>query len=225
MQTKSKLTQQRILAAARQLFFEYGISDITQQQISDAAGINRGLIFHYFRTKDSIAALIFEEYMLSFFSAMRDICGSLALDPIVAALVTERVLISLPRRNARLTAFFSEIIRSGLADNFLQQQIFAILSRETSALTTPPEPKKLRIYAEMLASLIGYLLSTDFVAQHGISPDFAAQCVRDIHMNLLHVDPERRAELFRSAETIAERITVSHPNNLSLSRECFSVAP
>lgn len=225
MQTKSKLTQQRILTAARQLFFEYGISEITQQQISDAAGINRGLIFHYFKTKDSIAALIFEEYMLSFFSIMRDICGSLVLDPIVAALFTEHVLLSLPRRNARLSAFFSEIIRSGLADTFLQQQTFAILSRETSALTTPPEPKKLRIYAEMLASLTGYLLATDFVAQHGISPDFAAQCVRDIHMNLLHVEPERRAALFRAAEALAERITVSHPNNLTLSRECFSIAP
>lgn len=225
MQTKSKLTQQRILTAARQLFFEYGISEITQQQISDAAGINRGLIFHYFKTKDSIAELIFEEYMLSFFSIMRELCASLVLDPIVSALITDRVLLSLPRRSARLSAFFSEIIRSGLADTFLQQQTFAILSRETSALTTPPEPKKLRIYAEMLASLTGYLLATDFVAQHGISPDFAAQCVRDIHMNLLHVEPERRAELFRAAETLAERITVLPPNNLTLSRECFSIAP
>lgn len=224
MQAKSKMTQQRILSAARELFFEQGIAETTQQQISDAAGINRGLIFHYFKTKESIAALLFEEYIQNFFQRMRECSEQLTSDPLVGVLITERILFSLPRQDKNLAAFFSEIIRAGLVDSFLQQQEFELLSYEARALPDAPDPKKLRVYAGMLASLSGYLLSTDFVAQHGISPDFALLAVRDIHMNLLNVAPERRAALSLTAETLAGRISVSPSRGLFLLPDSFTVS-
>ncbi len=45
-------TKAKILAAATELFTRFGLNGASLDDISKKAGVNRGLIYHYYRTKD-----------------------------------------------------------------------------------------------------------------------------------------------------------------------------
>ena len=46
---------------AKKLFFGEGKFNATTQEITDAAGVNRTLINYYFRSRDNLFNLVFEE--------------------------------------------------------------------------------------------------------------------------------------------------------------------
>lgn len=54
MSRKSERTRQRIIQAANRLFYRRGYNRTSFTDIVDAAGVPRGNIYYYFRTKDDI---------------------------------------------------------------------------------------------------------------------------------------------------------------------------
>ena len=52
-------TEQKILVAAEHVFHEKGFDGARMQEIADKAGINKGLLHYYFKTKDSLFEAIF----------------------------------------------------------------------------------------------------------------------------------------------------------------------
>lgn len=54
-------TEKLIRKTAKKLFFEEGKFNATTQEIADAAGVNRTLINYYFRSRDNLFDLIFED--------------------------------------------------------------------------------------------------------------------------------------------------------------------
>lgn len=54
-------TEQLIKKTAKQLFFGEGRFKATTQEIADAAGVNRTSINYYFRSRDNLFDLVFEE--------------------------------------------------------------------------------------------------------------------------------------------------------------------
>ncbi|CAA7387025.1 MULTISPECIES: TetR/AcrR family transcriptional regulator [Chryseobacterium] len=60
-QTKKDQTQKLIKETAKNLFFVKGKFDATTQEIADAAGVNRTLINYYFRSRDKLIQIIFNE--------------------------------------------------------------------------------------------------------------------------------------------------------------------
>jgi AcrR family transcriptional regulator len=56
-----KRTQEKILAAALQLFRENGLEGTTTKQISKKAGIAEGTLFNYFKTKEDLALFFFQK--------------------------------------------------------------------------------------------------------------------------------------------------------------------
>ncbi len=52
-------TENRILAAAQQVFVRRGIAGARTQDIAEAAGVNRALINYYFRSKQKLAEAVF----------------------------------------------------------------------------------------------------------------------------------------------------------------------
>jgi len=59
--TSDQTTEQRILEAAKAVFFEKGLNGARMQEIADKAGINKALVHYYFRSKDKLFSAIFEE--------------------------------------------------------------------------------------------------------------------------------------------------------------------
>lgn len=60
-QAKKDQTQELIKETAKNLFFVKGKFDATTQEIADAAGVNRTLINYYFRSRDNLIQIIFND--------------------------------------------------------------------------------------------------------------------------------------------------------------------
>jgi len=60
-QVKKDQTQELIKETAKNLFFVKGKFNATTQEIADAAGVNRTLINYYFRSRDNLIQIIFDE--------------------------------------------------------------------------------------------------------------------------------------------------------------------
>jgi len=64
--TVNNTTEEHIKDVARKLFFSEGRLNATTQEIADAAGVNRTLLNYYFRSRDALFELVFDEAMLNF---------------------------------------------------------------------------------------------------------------------------------------------------------------
>jgi AcrR family transcriptional regulator len=64
--TPDPSTEQRILAAAKQIFMLKGMAGARMQDIADQAGINKALLHYYFRSKEKLFGVIFKEAISSF---------------------------------------------------------------------------------------------------------------------------------------------------------------
>lgn len=60
-QEKKDQTQELIKETAKNLFFVQGKFNATTQEIADEAGVNRTLINYYFRSRDNLIQIIFDE--------------------------------------------------------------------------------------------------------------------------------------------------------------------
>lgn len=57
-------TEQLIRNTARDIFFQKGRLKATTQEIADEAGINRALIHYYFRSREQLLQVVFEEAVI-----------------------------------------------------------------------------------------------------------------------------------------------------------------
>jgi AcrR family transcriptional regulator len=76
MTERQKDTEQLILAAARKVFIEKGLDGARMQEIADEAGINKALLHYYFRSKDKLFEMIFQEEIGKFFPKMLTLMSS-----------------------------------------------------------------------------------------------------------------------------------------------------
>lgn len=65
-QEKDQNTEQKILAAAREVFIEKGMDGARMQDIADRAGMNKALLHYYFRSKEKLFEMVFMEQASQF---------------------------------------------------------------------------------------------------------------------------------------------------------------
>ena len=58
---KDATTEEKILAAAKMIFMQKGMTGARMQDIADEAGINKALLHYYFRNKEKLFEVIFRE--------------------------------------------------------------------------------------------------------------------------------------------------------------------
>ena len=69
-------TEKGILQAAGKIFTEKGYAAARMEDIAAEAGINRALLHYYFRSKEKLFAIIFEQRMTEFFGGLAQIIFS-----------------------------------------------------------------------------------------------------------------------------------------------------
>jgi AcrR family transcriptional regulator len=74
--TEKDSTEQIILAAATKIFTQKGYAAARMEDIAKEAGINRALLHYYFRSKEKMFEIIFEEKFRDFFKGVWLIVGS-----------------------------------------------------------------------------------------------------------------------------------------------------
>jgi AcrR family transcriptional regulator len=66
-------TEQRILAAARNIFIKQGMVGARMQDIANEAGINKAMLHYYFRSKEKLFEMIFQDAMTKLMSRINAI--------------------------------------------------------------------------------------------------------------------------------------------------------
>lgn len=74
--SKDISTEQKILDAAKQVFFDKGMDGARMQDIADKAGINKAMLHYYFRSKEKLFETIFAESFNDFFPRLSSILES-----------------------------------------------------------------------------------------------------------------------------------------------------
>ena len=69
-------TEERILEAARQVFIRRGTQGARMQEIAREAGVNQALLHYYFRSKERLAAAVFQMIAGRILPALIDALGS-----------------------------------------------------------------------------------------------------------------------------------------------------
>jgi AcrR family transcriptional regulator len=136
-----RLTETRILAAARERFAELGYDRTTIRAVAQAAGVDAGLVMHYFGSKDNL------------FSRATTLAAG-ELPPGTSEQVTEAMLTSLATRlNSEPTASLA-VLRSMLTNADAADRYRAAaepqLSQIAAAIPTPD--------AELRASLLSAIV-------------------------------------------------------------------
>lgn len=76
MTDKDRGTEEKILAAARKVFLHKGYYGARMQEIADEAGINKALLHYYYRSKDRLFEMIFQQAFSKFFPLVSDILSA-----------------------------------------------------------------------------------------------------------------------------------------------------
>ena len=67
MGKKSDITQNKIAVSAKELFLEKGFDGVRMQELADRAGVNKGLLHHYFKNKQGLFDLVFSKAIADLF--------------------------------------------------------------------------------------------------------------------------------------------------------------
>lgn len=112
--SRSKLSsRERLLEAARQLFYEQGYNATTLAQISEKSGVNNGLITYYFGTKNNLAQEIYNLFLMNIRAeiSMRLFEKKKEFNMALNIAVENRMLLSQKFENPKLLRFYNEYQR------------------------------------------------------------------------------------------------------------------
>jgi TetR/AcrR family transcriptional regulator len=106
-------TEQRILDAARKVFFRKGFAGARMQDIADEAGINKALLHYYFRNKETLFAMILSEALSKLIPTVSGIFGAEgSFDAKIRAFVD--AYITMAMENPFLPLFVLNSLHAGL---------------------------------------------------------------------------------------------------------------
>lgn len=75
-QKRDNNTEQRIVEAAKKVFVKEGMLGARMQQIADEANINKALLHYYFRSKEKLFQVVFEDAVKDFLPRIMQVFGS-----------------------------------------------------------------------------------------------------------------------------------------------------
>ena len=76
MKQKDNTTEELILQEARKAFTQKGLAGARMQDIADKAGINKALVHYYFKSKENLFTIIFEQEFGKFFSHLATVLSA-----------------------------------------------------------------------------------------------------------------------------------------------------
>lgn len=130
---------ERIIAAASELFAQYGVDDVTTQQIAEKADIGSGTLFLYAKTKGELLLLVQNAHYATALTRGRDAAAS-AEDPVDGVMAIVRPVIECNRvqiENGR--TYLREMVFGDPAEPH-HAAALAIVAETEAAITSVLEP-------------------------------------------------------------------------------------
>lgn len=219
MPSKSEITQEKIIAAAGSLFFEKGLFCTSQQEIADLAGVNRGLIHHYFGTKEAIACILFERLDRRFNALMKELLFVNEPDVVYISIAQGRLVINYLLANESIKRFYMDLIWHNICTDYIEEAIFCDFREECRYLSLPYSMEEMQLYSMLLASVECKLLSTQVDAAYPVSVEEMISIKNRIHLNILKLPEEEAENKIRRAIGLARKVRYKTADSFNVKRE------
>ena len=225
MPSKREITQEKIIAAAGSLYFSKGLYDTSQQEIADLAQVSRGLIHHYFETKEAIACILFKRIDRSFNALMRQLFFEDEQDAVYVSIAQGRLVINYLLANDNIKRFYMDLIWHNICTAYIEEAIFSDFQEECRCLSLSYSTHEMRLYSALLASVECKLLSTQIDTAYPISVEEIISIKNRIHLNILKL-PEQEAEkkICRAVE-LARGVRYITADSFQVKREDILILP
>lgn len=132
-------TEQRIIAAATEVFLEKGRDGARMQEIADRAKINKAMLHYYFRSKLRLYQRVFSQQIEGFFAELMGAIRQAENGEEFLSLFVEHYLEAIARRRGMLRFVLWEIERGG---EVFSQALHSALRRE--GFSEIPFPARIR---------------------------------------------------------------------------------
>ncbi|MBC7349825.1 MAG: TetR/AcrR family transcriptional regulator [Candidatus Aminicenantes bacterium] len=178
--------KQRILKRSRELFFKYGYSRLSLDELAEDLGISKATIYRYFPDKESLLRAVMEESREWVLSQLQVIVRDNRL-PVRARLTAYLEFIS--RFMSAISRDFIRDLRQKLPDlwqemdSFRRQQVFPLVSEVILEGIKKGEIKSDldgRLFLEMFWYLVQEFMNPDWIISHDYSPSELLQSIIDI---------------------------------------------
>ncbi len=210
--TKSERTKHSILEAASYLFYKQGFDNTTQQDIADRAGINRGLIYHYFKNKDTLATIIFTTFISDFFSAVRSKMSKFEQDAILISITPSRPFFKYLLAEDSLLRLYHQLTLKKLLDDFIQKEIYEDLLKEISFLNLSLTENELYVFSGLLKSIELSILELMISKSTDMVIDDIITIYNDLHLSMLKISDRQKENYIQKSRQLAQSIKVKQLN-------------
>lgn len=185
--TASAERRTNIVAAARELYEEQGLSKTSVQDITNRVGVTRSLFYHYFPDKDAVTSAVLDDYVADFIEATHYWNAQRRRGDIEHALASVVKLI-------RLGVFEHDAFRRSLASRENAALYIDFVNRVADRIATYIVDTTVRDYKELHEIRIDHVYETFYVLILGIvgymrsHPDADDEVLKDLIAQTLHMD-------------------------------------
>lgn len=101
-------TRNKIIQTAKELFYEYGYNKTTVNMIKDYAEVSLSAIPYYFKTKDNIVSLIYNEFLNNIYKFLQEII-SMEIDSYLFHFYASKIYYYIIFHNDKNNRFYYEV--------------------------------------------------------------------------------------------------------------------
>lgn len=154
--TGGEKTKASILAAAARLFGANGFSETSVDDVAKAAGVNKALIYYYFRNKEELALTLFRS-MHNGIRAEIDNGARKGETPLAATVGSQLEI--LEKKKDIITLLLTESLHKGPASDFLFETCEAMAAREPGGKGgASPRARNKRLTREFYTGMLPYMM-------------------------------------------------------------------
>lgn len=226
MTKKSDITQNKIISSAEILFYSQGIRQTTQQELANLAGVNRGLIHHYFGTKQAIALLISRRFTNAFYAAVNELYFKDEPDVIFKSITQGRILFNTLFSNRNFERFFMEEVHGRImVENVEESPVYRDLCKECAYLGLNYSEEEMRLYSIAITSVEHKLFGAKINNASTISTEGIINIYNRIHLGILGFDKAAQEALIERAIAFSKKIVFVNNGNFDVRPEYFLFTP
>ncbi len=185
--SRSDTRKLEIVAAARELYEERGLSRTTVKDITERVGVTRTLFYHYFPDKDAVTSAVIDDYIQDYIEALAHWNDGRIEGDIDHAL---RTIVKL----LRIGLFEDDAFHIALSSRENAALYLEFVNRVADETTRYIIDTTVRDYAELHTIRIQHLYETFYVLVLGVigylrkHPDADDAVIADVIAQTLHLD-------------------------------------
>lgn len=187
MANRSDARRAQIIAAARDLYEERGLSHTTVKDITERVGVTRTLFYHYFPDKDAVTSAVIDDYTQDYVEALANWNDERIEGDIDQALSTIVKLL-------RIGLFEDDTFHIALSSRENAALYLEFVNRVADETTRYIIDTTVRDYADLHDVRIDHLYETFYVLILGVigylrkHPDADDAVIADVIAQTLHMD-------------------------------------